>query len=86
MNNPANQREALEDLWRERTETAQKHYRIAKAECAKAISMQSDVEPPDGTFGYRKALRLENAALAEYSRVLRIFIDLTVDGRMPPEE
>ena len=86
MNNPAKQRAALEDLWRERTESALRHYRIAKAECAKAISEQSDVEPPDGTFGYRKALRAENTALAEYKRVLTIFTDLTVSGILPPAE
>lgn len=86
MNNPAKQREALENLWRERTESALKHYRITKVECAKAISMQSDVEPPDGSFAYRKALRTENATLAEYQRVLTIFCDLTVSGKMPPAE
>ena len=86
MNDPAKQREALEDLWRERTENAQRHYRIAKAECAKAISEQSGAAPPDGAFGYRKALRIENTALAEYKRVLTIFCDLTVNGKMPPPE
>jgi hypothetical protein len=86
MNSPAKERAMLEDLWRERTEAAQKHYRIAKAECAEAISMQSDVEPPDGAFGYRRALRAENVALAEYRRVLFIFTDLTVNGKMPPAE
>jgi hypothetical protein len=86
MNDPANKRDALEDLWRERTESALKHYRIAKAECAKAISMQSEPEPPDGSLAYRKVLRDENAALAEYKRVLTIFTDLTVSGKMPPAE
>jgi hypothetical protein len=86
MNNPAKQREALEDLWRERTDLARRRYRIAKAECAKAISEQSDAAPPDGTFGYRKALRAENAALAEYSRVLRIFGDLVANGKMPQDD
>jgi hypothetical protein len=86
MNNPALTRVALEGIWRERTKGAHSRYRIAKAECAKAVSMQSDVEPADGTFGYRKALALENVALAEYKRVLTIFTELTVHGKMPPAE
>jgi len=86
MNNPALSREALEDLWRERTEAALKRYRIAKVECAKAISEQNGMEPPDGSFAYRKALRVENAALAEYRHVLLIFSDLVASGKMPPAE
>ena len=61
-------------------------YRIAKAECAKAILLQSDATPPDGSFGYRKALRVETAALAEYKRVLFIFTDLVANGKLPPDD
>ena len=35
---------------------------------------------------HQKALRAENAALAEYSRVLRIFTNLTVRGIIPDED
>jgi len=86
MNYPAERREALEELWRGRVQSAMNCYRDAKAECAKAISAQSDVEPPDGSFAYRRALRIENTALAEYRRVLTIFTDLTVSGVVPPED
>src|SRR5437764_7775527 len=48
---------------------------------AKGISEQSDAATPDGSFAYRKTLRSENAALAEYQRVLTIFCDLTVNRR-----
>jgi len=79
-------RQDLEDLWRERTNIALSRYRLAKLECAKAIAEQSHSAPPDGSFEYRKTLRAENIALAEYRRVLEIFTDLTVSGKRPPEE
>lgn len=60
-------------------------YRIAKSAVAEAIDAQPDAAPPDGTFGYRQALRVETAALAEYKRVLTI-TDLVASGKMPPEE
>ena len=85
MNNPAERRHALENLWRERTQIALAQYRIAKDASADAIADQSDAAPPDGTFAFRKALRLENVALAEYQRVLTIFSDLVAHGKMPPD-
>lgn len=44
-----------------------------------------DVPSPDGQYAYQGALRAENAAFAEYSRVLRIFSDLVLHGKMPEE-
>ena len=67
-------------------EIAPSRYRIAKSALAEAMDALPDAAPPDGTFAYRQSLRSENAALAEYRRVLRIFTDLTVDGKMPPAD
>lgn len=80
------QRQILEDLWRERAQIALERYRIAQAECKRAIAAITDAAPRDGSFAYRQALRAENFALAEYRRVLTIFTDLTVSGKMPPQE
>ena len=79
-------RMALEDLWRERLRIALERYRNAKVEGRIAIRQQEEAAPPDGSFAYRKTLRVENAALVEYRRVLRIFTDLTVNRKMPPAE
>ena len=86
MKNPALLREALEDLWRERMQIAMNRYRIAKVACADAIAEQADSAPPDGSFAYRQALRVETAALVEYRRVLLIFTDLVANRKMPREE
>jgi hypothetical protein len=61
-------------------------YRIARDACADAISHQSDAAPPDGSFAYRQTLRVENAALAEYRRILKIYNDLVIDRKLPPVE
>lgn len=47
---------------------------------------RDDVRASDGDYAYRKALHSENSALAEYNRVLRIFADLNVNGKIPDEE
>ena len=77
---------ALEDVWRERAQFALEGYLAARDECRSAIERQSDAAPPDGAPAYRQALRNESAALAEYRRMLRIFNELTIDGKMPPAE
>jgi hypothetical protein len=40
---------------------------------------------PDGHLLYQRALRAEYIALADYSRVLRVFNDLVVHGKTPSE-
>jgi len=50
-----------------------------QAEHGDGMAFQS----PDGTFAYRQALQSERLALAEYQRVLRIFSDLVVRGKIP---
>jgi hypothetical protein len=80
------EREVLENLWRERTLAAQQRLKIAKLDCGKAFEDQHHIARPDGSLAYRLALREENAALADYHRVLNVFMDLLLKGTMPPEE
>jgi hypothetical protein len=40
----------------------------------------------DPTIAIVQARNLESKALAEYMRVLRIFTDLTVHNKLPPED
>jgi len=78
---------ALEDLWRERLQEAQRRYSLAKVACAKATQECANgfTPSPDGRFALQMALRVEMAALAEYQRVLAIFHDLAVNRKLPPE-
>jgi len=40
----------------------------------------------DPTIAILQARNLESQALAEYMRVIKIFTDLTVHGKLPPED
>jgi hypothetical protein len=88
MSGPAASRRDLEALWKERTRDARRLYRIAQAECERVRQEQHGGSAPsqDAHRAISIALQIENAALAEYSRVLKIFTDLTVSGKMPPAE
>ena len=79
-------RAALDDLWRERTLAAQRRHKLAKIQCARALDEQHHLAAPDGSLAYRLALRAETEALAEYRRVLGIFMDLVIKDVPPPEE
>jgi len=75
----------LEDVWRERLSEALRRYRIAKLEAGTALfqTRQGEMPPPDGNFAFRKALEAENRAFAEYKRLLFIFKDLVLGGKIP---
>jgi hypothetical protein len=87
LSSPTLSRKELENVWMERLEDAQRRYRLAKTDCAKVAAERANrvMPSPDGEFALRQALRLETAALAEYKRVLKIFVDLTVNNKLPPQ-
>jgi hypothetical protein len=79
-------RRVLEDLWRLRLEDARERLDLARTYSAEV----RQIFPPDqakaeGDFALQRAPCAENAALAHYVRVLRIFTDLVVDGTVPDE-
>ena len=81
-------REGVEALWRKRLNTAKLRLEFARnyvAELQQELQTGS-LPSPDGSFAYQQALRAENNALAEFRRVLQIFTDLTVDGKIPDEK
>jgi len=88
MENPVWKRQQLEDLWRERQQAALAQYRASQVttRAAQAEHHTLLTPAPDGTFAISQALKRENASLREYCRVLTIFTDLVVYGKMPPEE
>lgn len=50
--------------------------------------VQRDFPHPfrDGRAAYENALRAQKAALADFKRVLRLFTDFVIDGKIPDEE
>lgn len=74
--------DALEEDWRRRVERARERYLAA-------VSRTHEAEkelPPDRNRAREQAHLAEREALAQYLVVLRIFKDLVLKGRIPPEE
>ena len=75
----------MEDRWRDCVRDAQLRLAVARNS---VTELHRDLESGhipslDGTFAYQKALRIETMALAEFCRVLRIFTDLILEGKIP---
>ena len=77
-------RQELEDIWRERLSEALRRYQVARLQTTTALVRSRDIPQPDGNFAFRKAQWVETMALAEYKRILGIFNDLVIDGKVPP--
>ena len=43
------------------------------------------IHPDDGAFAIAHARRAEALALNELSRIVRIYVDLVIDGKVPPQ-
>ena len=78
----------LEEVWRLRLSDAQLRLQFARNYMQEVHrDLQEGVIPAaDGNFALERAIRAENIAIAEYSRVLRFYTDLVVDGKIPEEE
>ena len=78
-------RETMEDSWRVRLEETQARYKQA----TERRSQLPQEQPHGGSSGlngrFALARQQESEALAEYTRVLRLFTDLTVKGKIPEE-
>ena len=72
------------DSWRLRLEETQDHYREAKKQYRESLQAQPDGRPlcPSDLELARQA---ESRARVEFTRMLRIFTELTVHGKMPEE-
>jgi hypothetical protein len=87
MPNAAPSRRELEDLWRGRVQAALRRYQLARADAAAARTAfkQGDTPSPDGSMAVHQRHQIENAALADYDRVLSVFNDLVLRGKLPPD-
>lgn len=82
---PHRERAELEDAWRRRLDEALELYRAATARCEQLLAGQPDGRPPEPDSPLSNARRAQTEALQEYSRVLRIFSDLVIHGKFPPD-
>lgn len=83
---PQDRRE-LERYWKERLSTAKIILDAAHAN-VQSVKYDAGLDGPDGTYAharYTRAVLAETTALVEYSRVLRIYTDLMVHGKVPDE-
>ena len=78
-------REQLEEAWHLRCDQALHRYKKASAEYRSLLKE----EPSNQTLAAEHPLMLaraaESEALAEYSRILKLFTELTIHGRIPEE-
>ena len=76
----------LEDTWRERVRNARIRYeQAAKTFRATWGEHFEERVTSDPTFAIQQARQVESEALAEYVRVLKIFTDLVIHGKLPPD-
>ena len=80
-------REQLEDLWRARLQDAKGQYDVSVQIAKEATELwnQRVFPPTDGSVNLRKALQAENLARREYMRVLQMFTELILRGKIPEE-
>jgi len=74
--------------WRARVENAKASYKSAVAHSRQLSDDYRTQEIPraDSGFALRHAIAVENEARSRYIDVLRIFTDLIVSGKLPPED
>lgn len=76
-------REEMEDFWRRGLTETEFRYRETTAQYRKLLQEQPDGKPHDPNGALALARIAQSEALADYARVLRIFTDLTVHGKIP---
>jgi hypothetical protein len=75
--------DTMEEVWRKRVESARERYVAA---VSRTREVQMDVPEGDRGGVLEQEYLAEREALAQYLMVLRIFKDLVLKGRIPPEE
>lgn len=80
------ERPQLEDLWRSKVEQAQLRYKAATEEYRKLLGETPRGVPPAPDSPLALARQVESDALAEFTRVLRVFSQLTIHGKRPEEQ
>jgi CheY-like chemotaxis protein len=77
--------QTLEDFWRTRVEETQARYHQATEHHRSLLQELSEETPLDPNGALALASQVESEALAEHTRALRAFTDLTLNGETPEE-
>lgn len=85
---PRNHRKELEDQWRQRVDNARAVYFRANAQHKRMVEElgHGQIQPADGSFAVASARRAEAWALSEFTRTMRVYSDLVVNGIIPPSD
>lgn len=79
------ERAALIAAWKERLDTAHEAYLLARAQAWSAQAERKHLPAPDGQYAVTRSNIAEIAAQRHYRDVLKIYTDITVYGKRPPE-
>lgn len=82
---PSLARHDLEEAWRRQSEMARERYEQASSRYRKLLEEKPEGLIPRQNDPLTLARHAESEALAEYARVLKLFTELTVHGRIPEE-
>ena len=87
MGDQKQSRAELEQVWRTRLTESRNKYDLTVTQFRKILEEQKHlgIPAPDGSLAVRNARVQESAARNEYMRVLKIFTDFVVRGKIPPE-
>ena len=76
---------AIVELWRGKIRAARLEYETATANFQVVASDSASILPPDGSLNLLRALRKERTAREEYMRVLKVYTDYLLSGKIPEE-
>ncbi len=80
-------RRELEALWSSRLAEVKTRFDAARERTNSIVrKIPLADRSSESRYAYQRAVRLENAALAEYNRVLRIYTELIDRGTVPDED
>jgi hypothetical protein len=82
---PNQSRRDLLDEWRTRVQAAERAYKEAATEAAAALEDFTSTSGAEDIQAFQESQDRASAALDEYMRVLKIFHELTVPGKLPPD-
>jgi hypothetical protein len=83
---PGPTRQDLENAWRVRFEMARERYQMASRQYRKLLDGRPEGLIPQHDAPLALAQHAESEALAEYTRILKLFTELTVHDQIPEEQ
>ena len=79
-------KQELQDIWRERVRATRLNYEAASNAFNATWSEHFEERlSSDPTLALQRTRKAESEALAEYMRVLQVYVDLVLHGKIPDE-